>query len=188
MKKSRPAASKKRTAAKSRKAAKPKKARASAAKRRTTKKVVTRTARKKPAAARKPARKPARAAKPKPKAKPAPKRRAATAIKKKPATARVARVPKVAPVVAPPVPANELKVGVVTHYYSHLSVAVVSLTDRGLRVGDRIHIKGHTSDFYQSVESLQLEHESVMAAGIGPAVGMKVTEHAREHDVVYIVT
>jgi putative protease len=86
------------------------------------------------------------------------------------------------------VPANELKVGVVTHYYSHLSVAVVSLTDRGLRVGDRIHIKGHTSDFYQAVESLQLEHESVMAADMGKAVGMKVTEHAREHDVVYIVT
>jgi putative protease len=102
--------------------------------------------------------------------------------------ARVARAPKVAPVAAPAVPANELKVGVVTHYYSHLTVAVVSLTDRGLRVGDRIHIKGHTSDFYQTVESLQLEHESVMAAGIGQAVGMKVTEHAREHDVVYIVT
>jgi translation initiation factor IF-2 len=79
-------------------------------------------------------------------------------------------------------------VGVVTHYYSHLSVAVVSLTDRGLRAGDRIHVKGHTSDFYQTVESLQLEHESVMAAQTGQAVGMKVSEHAREHDTVYVVT
>ncbi|MFZ5877084.1 MAG: hypothetical protein ACOYXU_11835, partial [Nitrospirota bacterium] len=138
--------------------------------------------------ARRPAQKAARAAKPKPKTKPAAKRRAAT--KTKPAATRVARAPKVTPVVAPApvVPANELKAGVVTHYYSHLSVAVVSLTDRGLRVGDRIHVKGHTSDFYQTVESLQVEHESVMAARIGQAVGMKVTEHAREHDVVYLVT
>lgn len=195
MKRSRSAASKKRPAAKSGRTTKPKKARSTAARRRTTKKAASRTAKKKTIAARKPAkkkpaRKPAknttRAAKPKPKAKPAPKRRAAT--KKKPGVTRVARAPKVAPPVAPAVPANELKVGVVTHYYSHLSVAVVSLTDRGLRVGDRIHVKGHTSDFYQTVESLQVEHESVMAAQTGQAVGMKVSEHAREHDTVYLVT
>lgn len=76
----------------------------------------------------------------------------------------------------------------VTHYYSHLAVAVVSLTDRGLRVGDRIHIKGHTSDFYQPVDSLHIEHESVTASDRGRAVGMKVTDHAREHDTVYVVT
>jgi putative protease len=86
------------------------------------------------------------------------------------------------------VPANELKAGVVTHYYSHLAVAVVALTDRGLRVGDRIHVKGHTSDFYETVESLQVEHNSVIAAEIGRAVGLKVTDHAREHDTVYLVT
>jgi putative protease len=86
------------------------------------------------------------------------------------------------------VPANELKVGVVTHYYSHLSVAVVAVTDRRLQVGDRIHIKGHTSDFYQTVDSIQIEHDSITMADIGQAVGLRVTEHAREHDVVYLVT
>jgi len=88
----------------------------------------------------------------------------------------------------PVVPANELKVGVVTHYYSHLSVAVVAVTDRLLQVGNRIHIKGHTSDFYQTVDSIQIEHESTAVANIGQAVGLRVTEHAREHDVVYLVT
>ena len=97
--------------------------------------------------------------------------------------------PPQAAIPAPPVvPANELKIGVVTHYYSHLSVAVVSVTDRPLQVGDRIHIKGHTSDFYQTVESIQVEHESRPRAEVGQAVGLRVTDHAREHDVVYLVT
>ncbi len=97
--------------------------------------------------------------------------------------------PPQAAIPAPPVvPANELKIGVVTHYYSHLSVAVVSVTDRPLQGGDRIHIKGHTSDFYQTVESIQVEHESRPRAEVGQAVGLRVTDHAREHDVVYLVT
>jgi putative protease len=97
--------------------------------------------------------------------------------------------PPQAAIPAPPVvPANELKIGVVTHYYSHLSVAVVSVTDRPLQVGDRIHVKGHTSDSYQTVESIQVEHESRPRAEVGQAVGLRVTDHAREHDVVYRVT
>lgn len=89
---------------------------------------------------------------------------------------------------APAVPANEFKAGVVTHYYSHLSVAVIAVTDRRLQLGDRIHIKGHTSDFYQSVGSMQIEHDTISAADVGQTVGLKVTEHAREHDTVYLVT
>lgn len=85
-------------------------------------------------------------------------------------------------------PANEFKVGLVTHYYSHLNVAVISLTDRALRVGDRIHVKGHTSDFYQTVESMEIDHQPASDAHVGQAVGMKVTDHAREHDAVYLVT
>ena len=97
--------------------------------------------------------------------------------------------PPQAAIPAPPVvPANELKIGVVTHYYSHLNVAVVSVTDRPLQVGDRIHIKGHTSDFHQTVESIEVEHESRPRAEVGQAVGLRVTDHAREHDVVYLVT
>ena len=80
------------------------------------------------------------------------------------------------------------RIGVVTHYFSHLTVAVVKL-DPGstLRVGDNIHIRGHTTDFAQRVDSVQVEHADVMAVGPNDDFGLKVREHVREHDVVYKV-
>jgi len=80
------------------------------------------------------------------------------------------------------------RIGVVTHYFSHLSVAVLSL-DAGatLRVGDRIHIRGHTTDFGQRVDSLQVEHSPVMEVGPADDFGIKTIDHAREHDIVYKV-
>jgi len=108
--------------------------------------------------------------------KPAKKR--ARAAARKPRPARVARVETL--------PGE--RVGVVTHYFSHLSVAVLTL-DPGakLRVGDRIHIKGHTTDFGQRVDSLQVEHQPVMEVGPNDDFGLKVTDHTREHDIVYRV-
>jgi translation elongation factor EF-1alpha len=80
------------------------------------------------------------------------------------------------------------RIGVVTHYFSHLLVAVVKLEAATLRVGDTIHIRGHTTDFKQRVDSLQVNHASVLEAGPNDDFGLKVREHAREHDVVYKVT
>jgi putative protease len=82
----------------------------------------------------------------------------------------------------------EVKVGVVTHYFGKIQVAGIDITDGELRVGDTIHIKGHTSDFTQKVDSMQIEHDSVEVAKPGDSVGIKVPEHAREHDEVFIVT
>jgi putative protease len=82
--------------------------------------------------------------------------------------------------------AEEKEVGKVTHYFTKIGVAIVDLTEE-LKVGDTIHIKGHTSDFTQKVESMQIEHEQVEKAGKGKAIGLKVNEHAREGDVVYKV-
>ena len=75
-----------------------------------------------------------------------------------------------------------------THYYSHLSVATLRL-DSGtkLRVGDVIHVSGHTTDFRQRVESLEVNHADVSEVGPDDDFGLKVVEHAREHDVVYRV-
>jgi len=86
---------------------------------------------------------------------------------------------------AQPAAAGE-RIGVVTHYYSHLSVAAVQL-DPGtkLRVGDVIRIRGHTTDFTQKVESLEVNHTPVIEVGPNDDCGLKVVEHAREHDVVY---
>jgi len=75
----------------------------------------------------------------------------------------------------------------VTHYFGHLSVAAVRLESGSLRVGDTIRILGHTSDFRQRVDSMQVEHQSVSEASAGQEIGMRVTGHAREHDVVYKV-
>jgi outer membrane biosynthesis protein TonB len=110
------------------------------------------------------------------------------AAPKKKAAARPASKPKPKPVEPPvrgPAP-GEVRVGVVTHYYGHLSVAAVKL-EVALAVGQTIRILGHTSDFTQRVDSMQIEHEAVQEAIGGDEIGMKVTQHAREHDVVYRV-
>jgi putative protease len=83
---------------------------------------------------------------------------------------------------------GEERVGFVTHYYGHLSVAAIRLESGSLRVGDTIRILGHTSDFRQRVESMQIEHQAVTEAGKRQEIGLKVTEPAREHDDVYKVT
>ncbi len=79
---------------------------------------------------------------------------------------------------------EEIEVGKVTHYFGHLAVAAIDVTGE-IKVGDTIHIKGHTSDFTEKVDSIQVEHASVTIAKAGDKIGLKVKEHAREHDVVY---
>ncbi|MFB3894919.1 MAG: translation elongation factor-like protein [bacterium] len=82
---------------------------------------------------------------------------------------------------------EEVKIGVVTHYFGKAMVAGIDITDGELKVGDTIHIKGHTSDFSQKIESMQIEHQSVPAASKGQSIGIKVADHVREHDAVYKV-
>jgi hypothetical protein len=111
----------------------------------------------------------------KPKAKAAP--------KAKPAAVRApAPMPKPA---APAIPPGTERIGVVTHYFSHLSVAIVQLETGSVRAGDVVHIKGHTSDFTQPVESMEIDHVRVSEVRPGQSFGLRVKEHAREHDVVY---
>ena len=87
---------------------------------------------------------------------------------------------------AQPAPPGE-RIGVVTHYYSHLSVATLRIESGTLRVGDVIHIRGHTTDFSQKVDSLEVNHAPVTEVGPNDDFGIKVVRHAREHDVVYKV-
>lgn len=81
----------------------------------------------------------------------------------------------------------EEAIGVVTHYYSHLGVAVVQLNKGSLKTDDKIHITGHTTDFTQTVASMEYEHQHVDQASAGQSVGLKTADHAREHDIVYLV-
>ncbi|HSB35197.1 MAG TPA: hypothetical protein VLG39_12120 [Nitrospirota bacterium] len=82
---------------------------------------------------------------------------------------------------------NESAVGTVTHYYSHLNVAVVQINKGELKTGDTIHVKGHSTDFMQTVESMEYEHRHVDQASAGQSVGIKVQDHAREHDIIYLL-
>jgi len=76
----------------------------------------------------------------------------------------------------------------VTNYYSHLSVATLRLEPgTALRVGDVIHILGQITDFTRRVESLEVDHKPVLEVGPNDDFGLRVSEHAREHDVVYKV-
>lgn len=105
---------------------------------------------------------------------------------KKPAAQRAA--------VAKPMPAGPVekpppgeRIGVVVHYFTDLSVAVVKLEAGTLRVGDNIHFRGHTTDFGQRVDSLQVNRAPVTEVGPKDDFGLRVREHARENDVVYKV-
>jgi len=82
---------------------------------------------------------------------------------------------------------NEVAAGVVTHYYSHLGVAVIQVNKGEIKTGDIIHVKGHTTDFTQAIDSMEYEHQHVDVATAGRSVGIKVKDHAREHDIVYLV-
>jgi translation initiation factor IF-2 len=82
---------------------------------------------------------------------------------------------------------SEKAVGKVTHYFGKIQVAGIRITDGTLRAGDKIHVVGHTSDFTQSVGSIQIDGKTVDEAKTGDEIGIKVAEHTREHDVVYKV-
>ncbi len=77
-----------------------------------------------------------------------------------------------------------IEVGRVTHFFNKISVAVVELK-APLAVGDRIMIKGPSTDFEQVVESMQIEHKNVARAEAGQMVGLKVNQRVREKDIVY---
>jgi putative protease len=79
---------------------------------------------------------------------------------------------------------NVVQVGRVTHFFSKISVAVIELI-APLAVGDTIMIKGPTTDFEQTVESMQIEHQNVQRAEAGQSIGLKVTQRVRETDIVY---
>lgn len=78
----------------------------------------------------------------------------------------------------------EVEIGKVVHYYDHISVAVLSLND-SLKLGDRIHIVGHATDFTQRVSSMEIEHHSIVWVKPGDNVAVKVNQPVHEHDIVF---
>ncbi len=81
---------------------------------------------------------------------------------------------------------KEKLIGKIVHYFDKISVAIIELSSV-LKVGDRVHIKGHSTDFEQDISSIQIEHEDMKKAKKGDAIGVKVDEKVREGDEVYLI-
>jgi len=77
-------------------------------------------------------------------------------------------------------------VGIITHYFSRVNAGVLKLK-APLAVGDTVKIKGHTTDFTQTITSMQLDHVVIANAKKGQEVGLLVDSRVRQHDVVYKV-
>jgi translation initiation factor IF-2 len=82
---------------------------------------------------------------------------------------------------------QEVKVGEVVKFFAKPGVAAIVITDGVLKSGDTIRFKGHTSDFTQRVDSMQINNQVVSEAKVGDDVGVKTAERARPGDIVYKV-
>lgn len=80
---------------------------------------------------------------------------------------------------------KEKLLGKIAHYFDKIQVAAISVKSP-IKVGDVVHIKGHTTDFEQPITSMQIEHEMVMKAKKGDDIGIKVKEYVRDNDGVYL--
>ena len=82
----------------------------------------------------------------------------------------------------------EEKVGKIVKFFAKPSVAAIEVTDGTLSVGDRVKIKGHTTDFEDTIASMQEENNPIEKATPGQLIGVKVKDRVREHDIVYKIT
>jgi translation elongation factor EF-1alpha len=80
----------------------------------------------------------------------------------------------------------DIRVGKITHYYDHIGVAVIELSEE-LKVGETIHIQGRSTDFTQRVGSMEIEHQKIETAKPKDEVALKVIEPVREGDLIYRV-
>ena len=81
----------------------------------------------------------------------------------------------------------EVEIGKVTDFFARPVVAGIELA-MTLKVGDKIHIKGHTTDMEFTVDSMQIDNVEVPQAKAGDAIGVKVSDRVRRGDIIYKVT
>lgn len=76
------------------------------------------------------------------------------------------------------------QIGTITHYFDHIGVAVLNLQDK-LKVGESVQIQGHSTDFVQTIDSMQIDHKAVQAAKPGDDVAVKVSQKVHPNDKVF---
>jgi hypothetical protein len=79
---------------------------------------------------------------------------------------------------------NLVEIGSISHFFAKINVAVVDLTSP-LTVGDTIAVKGPNTDFEQTVDSMQIDRKPITQAQAGVSIGLKLSQPAKEKDVVY---
>ena len=82
---------------------------------------------------------------------------------------------------------SEIEIGRVEDYFAHINVVAIEVNAEGIKVGDTLHFKGHTTDFSEKIISMQVDHKSVEEAPVGSDVGIKVKDRVRAHDHVFKV-
>ncbi len=80
---------------------------------------------------------------------------------------------------------EEEKVGKVQKFFAKPSVAAIEVTAGVIRIGDKLHFKGHTTDFEETITSMQVGNQPIEEGKSGDLIGIKVKERVREHDTVY---
>ncbi len=80
----------------------------------------------------------------------------------------------------------EKEIGKISGYFSHINVAAIKLSAK-VKVGDKIHIKGHTTNFEEKVAGIQIERKAVKEAKKGDHIGIKVSDRVRPNDKVFLV-
>ena len=79
----------------------------------------------------------------------------------------------------------EKEIGKITHFFDKIGVAVIELT-KELKIGDKILVKGATTDFSQVIDSMQVEHKNIAKAKKGQSIGVRVKERVRPNDKVFL--
>jgi translation elongation factor EF-1alpha len=82
---------------------------------------------------------------------------------------------------------EEKKIGMIMDFFAKVGVAAFRIEGEGLKVGDTIHIKGHTTDITQEVSSMQIDRAAIQEAKAGDDVGIKVKDRVRKGDMVFKV-
>lgn len=82
---------------------------------------------------------------------------------------------------------KEQEIGYVSNFMGNISVAIIEMTKGTLKTGDTVRIKGRTTDFSETVSSMQIEHESVDKVKKKDSLGLKVKNKVRKRDKVYKV-
>ena len=80
---------------------------------------------------------------------------------------------------------EEKPIGKVSHYFDHIGVAILDLSD-SLAVGQTVHFKGAHDDFTQTVQQMQIDHQEILSADPGESVGVRVSQKVHENDKVLV--